>query len=147
MFSFSFKLVAPICKSSPNIIQVMKGEMIQVPCELDAYPTDLTFFWTFNGSREITYIPASNYVSDRLKSSIIFCIYSLLRFCSSFTAGLGLFAAFIQNGNFWLSVSWSSSKILSGFNYLTRARNWLKSGEKSSSNLDRVICYKSGALS
>lgn len=48
----------------------MRGEIIQVPCELDAYPTDLTFFWTFNGSREITYIPASNYVSDRLKSSL-----------------------------------------------------------------------------
>lgn len=62
--------VSPVCKSSQNIIQVTKGEMIYVPCELEAYPTDLTFYWTFNGSREITYIPTSNYATDRLKSSL-----------------------------------------------------------------------------
>ena len=61
---------SPVCKSSQNVIQVAKGDMIQVPCELEAHPTDLTFYWTFNGSREITYIPTSNYATDRLKSSL-----------------------------------------------------------------------------
>jgi len=61
----------PVCKSGQiTTYHVARGELIQVPCEIEAYPTDLIFHWSFNGSRDFADIPGSNYVADRLKSAL-----------------------------------------------------------------------------
>ena len=63
--------VFPVCKSGQiTTYHVARGELIQIPCEIEAYPTDLIFHWTFNGSRDFADIPGSNYVADRLKSAL-----------------------------------------------------------------------------
>ncbi len=61
-----------MCKFDvPTYYYVAQGELIQIPCEIQAYPTDLIFYWTFNGSRSLaTNIPGSNFVSDQLKSTL-----------------------------------------------------------------------------
>jgi len=65
------QIVFPVCKSGQiTTYHVARGELIQVPCEIEAYPTDLIFHWTFNGSRDFADIPGSNYVADRLKSAL-----------------------------------------------------------------------------
>ena len=64
-------IVFPVCKSGQiTTYHVARGELIQVPCEIEAYPTDLIFHWSFNGSRDFADIPGSNYVADRLKSAL-----------------------------------------------------------------------------
>ena len=64
-------LVSPVCKTGQvTAYYVARGELIQIPCEVEAFPTDLIFQWTFNGSRDFADIPGSNYVADRLKSSL-----------------------------------------------------------------------------
>lgn len=52
-----------------NTYYVGRGELVQVLCEVDAYPSnDITFQWSFNGSRDFADIPGSNHVTDRTKS-------------------------------------------------------------------------------
>ena len=60
-----------MCKTGQiTTFYVARGELIQIPCEVEAYPTDLMFQWTFNGSRDFADIPGSHYVADRLRSSL-----------------------------------------------------------------------------
>lgn len=66
--------VSPVCKAGQvTTYYVARKELIQIPCELEAYPNaGMDFFWSFNGSRDISDIPGSTYVSDRLRSSLTY---------------------------------------------------------------------------
>lgn len=65
---------SPVCKAGQvTTYYVARKELIQIPCELEAYPNaGMDFFWSFNGSRDISDIPGSTYVSDRLRSSLTY---------------------------------------------------------------------------
>ena len=68
---FFFKKDLPVCKTGQTTkFYVARGELIQIPCEVEAYPTDLVFQWSFNGTKDFADIPGSHYVVDRLRSSL-----------------------------------------------------------------------------
>ena len=45
-----------------------RQEAARIQCELDANPTDVTFFWKFNNTSETADLPVSHVATDRARS-------------------------------------------------------------------------------
>lgn len=66
---FENDAVPPTCKAGQQTTYyVARKELVQVPCELEAYPNvNMSFHWSFNDSREV---PGANYAIDKLRSTL-----------------------------------------------------------------------------
>lgn len=67
---YSVYSVAPVCRpGQAKVFGVARGETARIPCELEANPTDVHFFWKFNNSADtVIDIPHNQIVVDRARS-------------------------------------------------------------------------------
>lgn len=81
LFSYSLShfcvTVAPVCKPAQKIVYgIALGETARILCDVEANPTDVTFYWTFNNSATATVTmdsrQHSRFVSEGMRSSLSF---------------------------------------------------------------------------
>ena len=62
---------APVCRSGQKVLfGVATREPVQVPCEVDANPAQVSFYWNLNNSLEI--LPIKNFITSKMKSVAIY---------------------------------------------------------------------------
>jgi hypothetical protein len=53
-----------VCQNKePVVYGVGKGEMVDVVCGINANPTEVNFYWTFNNSADFINVPKSRAVA------------------------------------------------------------------------------------
>ncbi|XP_071526349.1 kin of IRRE-like protein 2, partial [Panulirus ornatus] len=62
---------APVCRSNHMVYHgAARYEQVNIPCDLDAYPTPMAFRWTFNNSGESVEIPQEHILVAGSRSTV-----------------------------------------------------------------------------
>ncbi|XP_068230534.1 nephrin-like [Palaemon carinicauda] len=66
----------PMCTQGRVTITAVEGEVVSLHCEVDAYPSNVTFHWLFNNTVDSTRFRSNEYTVSGLESTLRYVAYS-----------------------------------------------------------------------